>query len=48
MTTAADDPLPEAIALVQGAAGAGLALRLLGGLGVRALCPDFPPRLRAR
>jgi hypothetical protein len=46
MTTAADDPLPEAIALVQGAAGAGLALRLLGGLGVRALCPDFPPRLR--
>jgi hypothetical protein len=46
MTTAADDPLPEAIALVQGAAQAGLALRLLGGLGVRALCPDFPPRLR--
>jgi hypothetical protein len=46
MTTAADDPLPEAIALVQGAAGAGLALRLLGGLGVRALCPDYPPRLR--
>ena len=47
MTTAADDPLPEAIALVQGAAAAGLALRLLGGLGVRALCPDFPPRLRS-
>jgi len=46
MTTAADDPLPEAIALVQGAAEAGLALRLLGGLGVRALCPGFPPRLR--
>jgi hypothetical protein len=46
MTTAADDPLPEAISLVQGAAEAGLALRLLGGLGVRALCPDFPPRLR--
>ena len=26
---------------------AGLKLRLLGGLGVRVLCPDFPPRLRA-
>jgi hypothetical protein len=43
---AADDPLPEAISLVRGATEAGLALRLLGGLGVRALCPDFPPRLR--
>jgi hypothetical protein len=46
MTTAADDPLPEAVALAQGATGAGLALRLLGGLGVRVLCPSFPPRLR--
>jgi hypothetical protein len=42
-----DDPLPEAVALVEGAARAGLRLRLLGGLGVRVLCPDFPPRLRA-
>ena len=42
-----DDPLPEAVALVEGAAAAGLTLRLLGGLGVRVLCPDFPPRLRA-
>src|ERR1700745_1403615 len=41
------DPLPEAVALVDGAARAGLRLRLLGGLGVRVLCPDFPPRLRA-
>jgi hypothetical protein len=41
-----DDPLPEAVALVEGAAAAGLKLRLLGGLGVRVLCPDFPPRLR--
>jgi hypothetical protein len=41
-----DDPLPEAVALVDGAARAGLRLRLLGGLGVRVLCPDFPPRLR--
>ena len=42
-----DDPLPEAVALVEGAATAGLPLRLLGGLGVRVLCPDFPPRQRA-
>ena len=42
-----DDPLPEAVALVEGAARAGLKLRLLGGLGVRVLCPGFPPRLRA-
>jgi hypothetical protein len=42
-----DDPLPEAVALVDGAARAGLRLRLLGGLGVRVLCPGFPPRLRA-
>lgn len=41
-----DDPLPEAVALVEGAAAAGLPLRILGGLGVRVLCPDFPPRLR--
>jgi len=43
----ADDPLPEAIALVRGAASAGLGLRLLGGLAVRVLSPGFPPRLRA-
>jgi hypothetical protein len=41
-----DDPLPEAVALVEGAARTGLRLRLLGGLGVRVLCPGFPPRLR--
>jgi hypothetical protein len=41
-----DDPLPEAMALAEGAAGAGLGLKLLGGLAVRVLCPDFPPRLR--
>ena len=39
-----DDLLPEAVALVEGAMAAGLKLRLLGGLGVRVLCPDFPPR----
>jgi len=40
------DPLPEALGLAQAAAEAGLGLKLLGGLAVRVLCPDFPPRLR--
>src|SRR5215510_6201772 len=42
----ADDPLPEALALARGAADASLGLKLLGGLAVRVLCPEFPPRLR--
>jgi hypothetical protein len=42
-----DDPLPEAVALAQGATDAGLGLKLLGGLAVRVLCPAFPPRQRA-
>ena len=41
-----DDPFGEALALASGAAEAGLGLKLLGGLAVRVLCPDFPPRLR--
>jgi hypothetical protein len=44
---AAADPLPEALALVRGASDAGHRLKILGGLGVRVLCPDFPPRQRA-
>ena len=44
---AAGDPLPEATTLVRGAQEAGHQLKILGGLGVRVLCPDFPPRLRA-
>ena len=40
------DPLPEALGLAEAAAEAGLGLKLLGGLAVRVLCPDFPPRLR--
>ncbi|MGH3420786.1 MAG: hypothetical protein ACRDOD_14515, partial [Streptosporangiaceae bacterium] len=40
------DPLPEALGLARAAAQAGLGLKLLGGLAVRVLCPDFPPRLR--
>jgi hypothetical protein len=43
----AGDPLPEALALAQGAADAGLGLKLLGGLAVRVICPGFPPRQRA-
>jgi hypothetical protein len=42
-----DDPLPEALMLARGAAEAGLGVKLLGGLAVRVICPDFPPRLRA-
>ena len=45
-TAAVSDPLPEAFALVRGAADAGLGLKLLGGLAVRVVCPSFPPRLR--
>ncbi len=41
-----DDPLVEARQLVEGASREGIPLRLLGGLAVRVLCPDFPPRLR--
>ena len=40
------DPLTEALSLAQAAAAAGLGLKLLGGLAVRVLCPDYPPRLR--
>lgn len=40
------DPLVEAVWLAQGAATEGVGLRLLGGLAVRALCHDYPPRLR--
>lgn len=44
---AADDALPEAVALAQAAADAGVGLKLLGGLAVRVLVPDLPPRVRA-
>src|SRR5260370_23984382 len=43
---AVSDPLPEAFGLARGAADAGLGLKLLGGLAVRVVCPNFPPRLR--
>ena len=44
---AAGDPLPEALGLAEQAASAGVGLKLLGGLAVRVLTPDLPPRLRA-
>ncbi|HJY93808.1 MAG TPA: hypothetical protein VJ371_02585, partial [Streptosporangiaceae bacterium] len=43
----AADPLPEAMTLVRSASEAGYQLKILGGLGVRVLCPDFAPRQRA-
>jgi hypothetical protein len=45
--TPADDPLPEALELAFQAVGQRLGLKLLGGLAVRVICPDFPPRRRA-
>jgi hypothetical protein len=44
---AAGDPLPEALHIVQSASRVSLSLKILGGLGVRVLCPEFPPRQRA-
>ena len=40
-TSAGSDPLPEAFGLARGAAGAGLGLKLPGGLAVRVICPHF-------
>ncbi len=40
------DPLDEALNLIREATDAGIPLRLVGGLAVRVLCPDFPPRVR--
>jgi hypothetical protein len=40
------DPLVQATAVVDRASAVGVPLRLIGGLAVRALCPDFPPRVR--
>jgi hypothetical protein len=38
------DALAEALSLVSAAAEAGITARLLGGMAVRVLCPDYPPR----
>ncbi len=42
----ADDPLTDAMRIARAAAEAKLGLKLLGGLAVRVVCPDYPPRLR--
>lgn len=42
------DPLEEAVQLIGAAEAIGVPLRLVGGLAVRVLCPDFPPRTRER
>ncbi len=42
----AADPLTDAMRIAHGATAAGVGLKLLGGLGVRVVCPDYPPRLR--
>ncbi|MDA8324487.1 MAG: hypothetical protein M0030_32390 [Actinomycetota bacterium] len=42
----AQDPLTDAMAIARGAEDARVGLKLLGGLGVRVVCPDYPPRLR--
>jgi hypothetical protein len=41
-----EDPLTDAMRIAQGAHQARIGLKLLGGLGVRVVCPDYPPRLR--
>ncbi len=41
-----EDPLTDAMRIAQGAVEAGIGLKLLGGLAVRVICPDYPPRLR--
>jgi hypothetical protein len=42
----AEDALDEALAIVRGASERGIPVRLVGGLAVRVLTPDFPPRVR--
>ncbi|MDA8399578.1 MAG: hypothetical protein M0008_05960 [Actinomycetota bacterium] len=41
-----EDPLVEALRLVEGAFDAKVGVKLLGGLAVRCICPDYPPRIR--
>jgi hypothetical protein len=44
----AHDIMNEALSLVEGARERGVPLKLVGGLAVRYLTPDLPPRTRAR
>jgi hypothetical protein len=43
---ASSDGVTQATELIDAATGRGVPLRLLGGLAVRVLTPDFPPRAR--
>jgi hypothetical protein len=45
---ASTELVPRALELIEAAAAEGIPLRLVGGLAVRVLCPEFPPRLRER
>lgn len=47
-TPARSDVMSEALALIEGAAERSVPLKLVGGLAVRFLTPDFPPRTRER
>jgi hypothetical protein len=40
------DPLTDAMIIAREASQANVGLKLLGGLAVRVVCPDYPPRLR--
>jgi hypothetical protein len=42
--TPAQDAMTEAVGLVSAAQEQGITVRLLGGMAVRVLCPDYPPR----
>jgi hypothetical protein len=42
----AEDALEEALAIVRDASERGIPVRLVGGLAVRVLTPNFPPRVR--
>ena len=39
-----EDAMPEALALIEAATEQDITVRLLGGIAVRVLCPDYPPR----
>jgi hypothetical protein len=46
MGEGSSDPLAEAAELVDAAGEQGIPIRMVGGLAIRYLCPDFPPRAR--
>jgi hypothetical protein len=48
MAISEEDLLPSAVDLIQAGNARGVPLRLVGGLAVRYLTPDFPPRTRTQ